>query len=305
MSPVLPEVLGRRAAGLVRRYVLSPTNSFATQRSRMEAAMRTAGAPQGVTLTRTTMAGVPVEVLNPTGVEPIGVLVHVHGGGFTVGSPSTARLWAGAVAAGAGLTAILPDYSLAPEHPFPKALDEVDALVTEILATHEPTRVALSGDSAGANLALGATLDRAERGDRGPAALVLLSPWLDLTVDREHDRELARRDPMLDPRWLAMSAEAYAGGRLDDPRVSPLGRDCSSLPPTLVQGGSDDVLAPDALRLAERAPHAVSLSVAVPLWHDFALQVGTLRSANDALVATIDHLCSTLGHPDPIEPGGT
>ena len=303
MSPVLPESLGRRAAGLIRRHVLSPKLSFATQRSRMETAMRTAVAPSNVARSSLTIAGVAVESLSPVGAAPRGTLVHLHGGGFTVGSPSTAIPWAGAIAAAVGLEVLLPDYALAPEHPFPAAIDEIDALVSHVLEERAPSTVALSGDSAGANLALVITVERAERGESGPASLVLLSPWLDLTVDRAADAELLRRDPMLDPAWLAMSAQAYAPGQLDDPRVSPLRRDLSSLPPTLVQGGSDDVLAPDALRLLEAAPHSVSLSVAAPLWHDFALQVGTLRAADEALVAAADHLRRTLTLAEGSEQG--
>jgi acetyl esterase/lipase len=293
MAPALPEAVGRRAASLIRRHALNAGLSWEVQRRRMATAMAMTKAPAGVNRVTSSRGGVPVEILSPAGRPPAATLVHVHGGGFTVGSALMGLGWGGALSLALDLEVVLPDYRLAPEHPFPAALDDVTAVVTEVLATSVPGRVALSGDSAGGNLALIASLDAAQRGTP-PASLLLLSPWLDLSVDRTADRALLERDPMLDPAWLAASAQVYAPGGLRDPRVSPLLGSLDGLPPTLVQGGSDDVLAPDALRLAALRPDAVSLSVATPLWHDFALQVGALRAADEALVLSIDHLARTL-----------
>ena len=293
MAPALPEAVGRRAASLVRRHALNAGLTWEVQRRRMAKAMALTKAPAGVTRATSTRGGVPVEILSPAGRSSTATLIHLHGGGFTVGSALMGLGWGGSLALALDLEVVLPDYRLAPEHPFPAALDDVNAVVAEVMATATPGSVALSGDSAGGNLALVAALEAAQRGP-APASLLLLSPWLDLSVDRTADRALLKRDPMLDPAWLAASAQVYAPGGLRDPRVSPLLGSLDGLPPTLVQGGSDDVLAPDALRLAALRPDVVSLSVATPLWHDYALQVGALRAADEALVLSIDHLARTL-----------
>ena len=297
--PVMPNAVGRRAARIIRRHILSADLPWERQRSRMAAASIANRPPKGIVLSTDTMAGVPVEVISPESTEPSGTLIHVHGGGFTVGSPALARGWAAALAQGLNLEVVLPDYRLAPEHPFPAGLDDVAAVLNGVLERWDPTTVALSGDSAGANLALAATVRRVRAGDSLPGSLVLLSPWLDLTYDRLVDAELVARDPMLSPEWLAAAAIAYAPGRLGEPEVSPLLGSLSGLPPVLIQGGSDDILAPDAerLTLALEGRSKVSLSVAPTLWHDFALQVGQLKAANDALDVTIEHLTSTLSLP--------
>ena len=296
MSPHVPVVAARRTAALMRRLVLNPSLPWTKQRARMERATGGIKAPKSIEVSTDVVAGVPVEVLSPIGREPKGTLVHLHGGGFTVGSPAAVRGWAGALADRLGIEVVVPDYRLAPEHPFPAGLDDTEAVVADVLARWDPATVALSGDSAGANLALVAVQDRIKASLSLPAALVLLSPWLDLTVDRLDEPALVKRDPLLNPEWLAMCAVAYAAGHLDEPRVSPLLGDVGGLPPTLVQGGSDDILAPDAARLSQA--DGVTLSVASPFWHDFSLQVGQLAAAEAALEVVIEHLERTMAIDD-------
>ena len=295
-SFTLPEPAARRAVSLIRRHVLNPALPWERQRARMAAAMVAAHHPKGVEKSDDIVAGVPVEVLTPKHQRPTGTLVHVHGGGFTVGAPVVNRAWAGALCERLGLEVIQPAYRLAPEHPFPAGLDDVTAVLGEILQRFDPATVALSGDSAGANLAMAATQRRIRDGGSLPAALVLLSPWLDLTYDRLSDPNLLARDPMLNPEWLAASATAYAPGQLENPEVSPIFGELVGLPPVFIQGGSDDILAPDAERLTRAlAPLGeVSLSVGARLWHDFSLQVGMLKAADQALEVTVDHLVATL-----------
>ena len=220
--------------------------------------------------------------------------MHFHGGGFTVGSPALGRGWVGALALRLGLEVILPDYRLAPENAFPAAFDDAYDVVADVLTRFPPASVAVSGDSAGANLALGAVQQRVARGESVPGSVVLVSPWLDLTVDRRADRSLVRRDPLLSPEWLATAAVAYAPGQLEDPRVSPLLGVLEGLPPVFIQGGTDDILAPDAARLATGIGEAATLSVALGMWHDFSLQVGMLAAADRALEAVVGHLAATM-----------
>jgi len=277
---------------LIRRLVLSPEVPWERQRSRMAAALMTTHIPRSVTRRRTDIAGVPAEVLSCNDGRDTATLVHLHGGGFAVGSPLLARAWSAALCKRLGITVILPDYRLAPEHPFPAARQDAAAVIDHVLGIRPSSKVAVSGDSAGANLVLGDAVARAEATTDLPAAMVLLSPWLDLTDDRLGDPALVARDPMMSPEWLAACATAYAPGRWSDPGVSPLLGPLGGLPPLLVQGGSDDVLAPDAARLVAALGDAgdVTYSVAAGLWHDFSLQIGTLAAADDALDVTIEHL---------------
>ena len=180
------------------------------------------------------------------GGDPTRVLLWFHGGAFVLGSPGSWRRFACDVAAAAGVTVVLPAYRLAPEHPFPAAHDDALAACAWLDAGgFALERRAIGGDSAGGNLALGAIVAGASC-----AAAWLISPYIDLTNSGRSIAERRDRDAFVDPddgtaaRWLA-----GASGR--DPRASPLFGDLGSLPPTLVQVGSEEVLYDDARRLAD------------------------------------------------------
>ena len=292
--PTLPAGVARQSARLMRRMVFNQGLPWETQRSRLMKAAGAAKPPAGLELSTDIVAGVPVEVLTPTETPPGGTLVHFHGGGFTVGTPSLGRGWAGALAVRLGLEVVLPDYRLAPEHTFPAAYDDAVSVVSDVLSRFDPASVAVSGDSAGAGLALAAAQRQVADGAATPGSLILVSPWLDLTVDRLVDLALVRRDPLLSPEWLAAAATAYAAGQLEDPRVSPLLGNLAGLPPVLIQGGTDDIPAPDAARLAAALGTGATLSIGPQMWHDFSLQVGMLSAADRALEVVVGHLTATL-----------
>lgn len=292
--PTLPSGVARQSARLMRRMVFNQGLPWEAQRTRLTRVGGSAKPPAGLELSTDTIAGVPVEVLTPSVAEPVGTLVHFHGGGFTVGTPALGRSWAGAIALRLGLEVVLPDYRLAPEHTFPAAHDDAVAVVADVLGRYAPASVAVSGDSAGGNLALSVAQHQVATGGPIPGSLVLLSPWLDLTVDRLVDLALVRRDPLLSPEWLAAAATAYAAGELADPRVSPLLGSLDGLPPVLIQGGTDDILAPDAARLAAGLGDGATLSIGPGMWHDFSLQVGMLAAADRALEVVVGHLSDSL-----------
>ena len=282
----LPVPLVRTVARLMGRFVFREDLTFATQRSRLDTIARTGSLPAGVTLAGRRIGGVDVDQIEPAAGSDV-VVVHLHGGGYVVGTPATSRTWAGPLAASAGATVVLPDYRLAPEHPFPAALDDASAVWKELTATVDPRRVVLSGDSAGGGLAVALTARLRDDGSPLPAGLILISPWLDLTTNRRSDRDLARRDPMLSAGWIERSADAYgAATPLDDPGISPLLGSLEGLPPTLVQAGADDILVPDSIRFARAVRAAggdVTLSIGNGLWHDFPLQAGMLAAADRAV----------------------
>jgi epsilon-lactone hydrolase len=214
-------------------------------------------------------------------------VVHFHGGGYCVGSPSMARSWAANLSAKIGCRVILPDYRLAPEHPYPSALDDARQIMK---AVADPALSVLSGDSAGGGLAMALLLALRDEGQELPAGCVLLSPWLDLSVSRRALRDLVRKDHLLSPAWLEACAAAYAGSSDPaDPAISPLLASHAGLPPLLIQCAGDEVLAPDSRRLAASASAAgtdVTYTKWPRMWHDFALQPGILAAADSALSQT-------------------
>jgi acetyl esterase/lipase len=204
-----------------------------------------------------------------------------------VGSPRLARTWAAHLSAQAACRVVLPQYRLAPDHPHPAALDDARDVMKALLSDATPASVVVSGDSAGAGLALSTVLALRDVGAELPAGCILLSPWLDLSRDRWAVPELVRRDVVLSPQWLLACALAYtAQPNWADPSVSPLRAGHVGLPPLLLQAASDDLLAPDARLLAASASAAgvdVTYSKWPRMWHDFVLQPGLLAAADSAL----------------------
>jgi len=205
-------------------------------------------------------------------------ILFLHGGGYVSGTPALYRhiTWRFAAAAAARLAAI--DYRLAPEHPFPAALDDALAAWRGLLdAGADPRRAAILGDSAGGGLAFALALRLRDAGAPLPAAIVALSPWTDLALTGPSLRRNAAADPLQDAASLPrMTALYLAGSDPCDPYASPLYGDPTGLPPTLIQVGSDEILRDDAERMAARLRAAggeVALEVwpRMPhVWHAFA-----------------------------------
>jgi len=289
MKVRVPLALVRLGARLVSRRVLNPRLPWAVQRRRLDLLVSRWPLPRGTSVTKTTWDGVPVEVVTAAGTGAVTV-VHFHGGGYCVGSPAEARDWAAHLIARTGCRVVLPEYRLAPEHPYPAAVDDARAVVSAALREAAPgSTLIVSGDSAGGGLALGVALSLPAATDSGArlAGCVLLSPWLDLTADWSALPEPARRDAVLTPDWLAACARAYVPtGDRAHPMVSPLHANLSGLPPLLIQCGTDDLVAPDAEKLAARAVAAgvdVTCRPWPGLWHDFTLQPEITAAAGRAM----------------------
>lgn len=203
------------------------------------------------------------------------VVLHVHGGAYCIGSPESHRGLAATLSRAARAAVVLPEYRLAPEHRFPAALDDVVDTwdwLTGAQGVH-PSRIAVTGDSAGGGLGAALCVLLRERGAEPPACFVALSPWMDLagtgrTLVSNQDREL-----WVTPSLVAPAARAYAGDTpLDDPLVSPLYADLSGFPPTLVHVGTHEVLLDDAVRFVAAARERgvdASLGRFDGLWHVF------------------------------------
>jgi epsilon-lactone hydrolase len=285
--PRVPPAVLRQAARQIGRRCLDPALPWPVQRTRLDQLFRKSLLPRGTTVAEQEIAGLRAEVVStrPSAAQP--TVIHFHGGGYCVGSALTPRSWAAHLSDQAGWRVVLPEYRLAPEHPYPAALEDARAVLAAVSGEVGSGSVVVSGDSAGGGLALALLLALRDEGQDLPAGCILLSPWLDLGRDRRADPDLVRRDVVLAPDWLEACARAYAAQEIwGDPSVSPLRAAPAGLPPLLIQAGTDELLAPDAGRLAARAADAgtdVTYTRWPHLWHDFVLQPGLLAAADSAL----------------------
>lgn len=185
-------------------------------------------------------------------------VLFLHGGGYRTGAPATYRHFTWRIAAATRASVLAIDYRLAPEHPFPAALEDAVAAYRWLLAEGaEPGKVLIMGDSAGGGLALATLLKLRDERCPLPGAAVALSPWTDLALTGASLKLNARSDPMLEVEHLPALVEEYLAGA--DPRLpyaSPLYGDLGGLPPTLIQVGGDEILRDDAVRMHERLRRA-------------------------------------------------
>ncbi|RKN38532.1 alpha/beta hydrolase [Streptomyces hoynatensis] len=271
----------------------------ARQRASFAAAM-TRPAPEGVATRRTALGGRPALDLEPAGAADRRRLLYFHGGGYLVGSPDTHAGLAGALAARAGLRATSVDYRLAPEHPFPAAVDDGLAAYRALLAGGaDPRELVVAGDSAGGGLGIATLLAAREAGLPQPAAVVVFSPWVDLTLSGASMRAKEEADPIFSEADIRAYADLYVGaGDRSHPLASPVLADLSGLPPLLVQAGANEVLLDDAVRLAGRAGAAdvaATLEIGPGLPHVYQHEHGRLDEADAALDRAARFL---VGHLD-------
>lgn len=260
--------------------------SLDVQRATLDAMGAQAEMPSNVSVARSSLAGVPVEILTPMQRERR-VVLYLHGGGFLMGSASSHRALAARVGEACRARAVLVEYRLAPEHPFPAGLDDAFAVYKALIVTGTPAeQIILAGDSAGGNLVIALLLRALAAGLPMPRALVLLSPFLDLTMSGESMMTRAHLDPWLTPGMFEPIVGCYLGdGDRKNPLVSPFFADLRGLPPMLLQVGDHDVLLSDSTRMAERAHAAgvdVELEVYDEMWHVFHLMAPLLPEAMQA-----------------------
>ena len=252
---------------VIRQLFGEDTTTFTTIQQRRADLAALAGsppAPDGVSVEVTTLGDRPAERLVPDGAPDDAVVLYLHGGAYCSGSLDTHRGVAGALALASGTTVVTLDYRLAPEDPFPAALNDA-LLAFDQLA---PARVAIAGDSAGGGLAVATALALRDRGGAVPTALVLFSPWTDLTLSQESATSRAAADPMVTASVLLEMADAYLAGTDErSPLASPLFGDLTGLPPMHVDVGDDEVLLDDSTVLVERAK-AAGVDATVRVWPD-------------------------------------
>jgi epsilon-lactone hydrolase len=286
MRESIPARLARFTVRSCLKPALQPSFPIRVQRHWANIATRTLSVPFGVRFSRTSLGGVPTEIVRSKSTAgSAGAVLFLHGGAFMIGSPVSHRSITGRLAKRTGATIFAPDYRLAPEHPFPAALDDALASYRALLAQgYAPERIAVAGDSAGGGLVLSLCLRLRSEGLAQPACVVVISPWADLTLSRLAP---VADDALLRAAWLNQGAAAYLQGHsVNDPLVSPLLADLAGLPPTLIQAASKEILRDDSRRLAEilSADGVSVIHREFPyMWHDFQLYAGLVPEATQAI----------------------
>ena len=196
-------------------------------------------------------------------------MLYLHGGGYTVGSPRTHRHLGAAIAAAAKAPVYMPDYRLAPEHPFPAAVEDALAAYRHLLDRGiNPARIGIGGDSAGGGLTLALLLAARDEGLPMPATGICISPWADFTGSAASHETKRDIDPMVRKGDLQTMTDHYLQGQ--DPKtplVSPIFADLKGLPPLLIQVGAAEILFDDAIVL-ERVARAAGIETTLEVWDD-------------------------------------
>jgi acetyl esterase/lipase len=255
-----------------------PDLSIEEQRAQMEVGLTQFQLPTDVRCDPVDAGGVPAEWITTPGVVAERVIYYLHGGGYVLGSINTHREMVSRLSRAASARVLILDYRLAPENPFPAAVDDSTAAYRWLLSVGvDPARLVIAGDSAGGGLTVATLVTLRDAGESLPQTGICLSPWVDLECVGECMVTRADRDPVLTRDISLMLAKAYLGDT--DPRTplaSPIYADLTGLPPLLIQVGTAEVLFDDATRLADRARAAGVDVILEPwdnmihVWHMFA-----------------------------------
>jgi acetyl esterase/lipase len=245
--------------------------------------------------------GVPAVFVGPAGAGP-GLILWLHGGAHVMGSSRTHGRMLARLAAGAEVTACLPDFRLAPEHPYPAALDDAEAVWTALRETRDAAEIVLGGDSSGGGLMLALLARLLARGER-PAGALAFAPWTDLTGASPSLATNAGADPLLPVTRYTEAVGYYLGGaEAADPGVSPLFATFPDCPPVHLQVSRTEILLDDTLRMAEHLRGA-GAEVALDLWDDLphvaAIFQGWLPEADEVLRRAAGFVRACLSRPPP------
>ncbi len=258
------------------------------RRAAMEAGAASMPLPPNTAFEDVDAAGVPCEWVRADEATEQGTLVYLHGGAYVACSPRTHRRLTAALSHATGMRVLVPDFRLAPENPFPAAVEDAVAVYCWLLeGGAAPEQLAIVGDSAGGGLAIALLVAARDAGLPMPASAVAISPWADMEVNSESMTSKADVDPMLTPERLRLNAGRYlAEHDPRDPLASPIYADLSGLPPLLIHVGGREVLLDDAKSLTEKAEADgvdVTLEVHDEMVHVWHILTGLAPEGDDGV----------------------
>ena len=229
---------------------------------------------KNITVEKINMEGIQAEWLIPfpSSAHSEKVILYLHGGGYITGSIEDHRMMCGLLANATETKVLIPEYRLAPEHPFPAALDDALKVYQWLLDQgYSSTNMIIAGDSAGGGLSIATVLALKEKSGSLPAAVVCLSPWADLALTGQSHTTKAKAEAILNKDVLHEWALCYTDeSNLTNPLVSPIHGDFHGFPPLLIQVGSEEILLDDSTLLVEKAKSAgvdVTLKIWDDMWH--------------------------------------
>jgi epsilon-lactone hydrolase len=267
------------------------------QRQMLDTVARKLGKlPKNCKVEKLQIEGLYAEWISPKNTVEDKVILYLHGGGYAFCSATTHRPLAASIGKAAGVKVLFPEYRLAPEHPFPAAIDDAVNVYHWLLRQgYQPSNIIFAGDSAGGGLSVAAALVLRDQNESLPRALVCLSPWVDLTSSGESYRKNNEVDPYLTLPGVKDAARMYAGKEnpLDHPLISPVFADLTGLPPLYIQAGNHEILQSDAELLAHQARKAgvkVSLKVWDGMWHVWQISGPRLPEAKKAISEMGDYI---------------
>jgi epsilon-lactone hydrolase len=275
--------------------------SIEEQRAGIESAMSLMGTmPDGVTQTEIQLADRRALQFDSVGGSSTHVLLQFHGGGYSLCSVDTHAKLSATMAKSTGCRVISFDYRLAPEHPFPAAVDDGLSAFTALLASGIPaSNIIITGDSAGGGLTIATCLAARDAGSAQPAATVTFSPWTDMEGTGTSSTTMVAKDLMIDPTAIVEAGAVYlAGADSRHPLASVIYADLTALAPMYIQVGGHETLLDDSTRLATRAAHAgvsVRLDVFPEMQHVFQTMVGMTPECADAMERMGAYVRNTFG----------
>ncbi|WP_176637321.1 alpha/beta hydrolase [Desulfolutivibrio sulfoxidireducens] len=273
--------------GRLRRDVFTMQSSIQDFRDQCEqTAARMSRIPEGVRVEPEAMGGVAAEWLRPAAAPGEKVVLYAHGGGYVSGSCAGHRGFVAAFANALGFAALTYAYRLAPEHPYPAAVEDSVAVYRALLARYRPRDILVAGESAGGGLVLALLLALRGTGLPLPCAAVAISPWTDLTCSAPGYRTRNARSVAPRDSWTVFANHYAAGADRRDPLMSPLFGDPAGLPPLLINAGADDELFDDGEAFARRAREAgvdVTFREGVGMIHCYPMLAPMFPEATQAM----------------------
>ena len=259
----------KTVVNMIRGIVANPNATIQEQRASFEASMGMMPTPPNTKVTPVKVDGIPAEWVDAPTARADHAILYLHGGGYVIGSPVTHRSLAGKLSETSKARVLVIDYRMAPENPFPAAVDDAVKAWRWLLAQGlSPAKLAISGDSAGGGLTLATLVALRDAKAPLPKTAALLSPWTDLTGNSETMTTRADKDPMVQKAGLMAMGALYLNGKdAKTPLASPLFADLRGLPPLLIQVGDHETLLDDS-RTLEKNAKAAGVDVTLEVWDE-------------------------------------